>query len=124
MIDDRKVKEVEDIISVLECFIEEFGHKKTVKYFDHKIISLNNCVLSYFFATNIRGCDIVSHEKVVLESRDPEYNYLFALNVKGANIKAHENVVLNSGDPEYIFLFLNKVSNGIEFFDDEKKMKF
>ena len=60
------------------------------------------------FASDVKGADKKAHEKVVLESKEPEWHYYFA-NIEGADIKAHEKVVLESKEPEWNYFFARDV---------------
>ena len=68
----------------------------------------------------IDGANVKEHERIVLESGNPEYSFLFAVNVNGADIKAHEAIILTS-DNDYI---KNEFAKFIEDLNDKKtKMK-
>lgn len=82
------------LIKNIKEYYKSYGAKKTILNFEDDILKLNNPLLSYWFARNIKGANIKAHEQVVLASKDPEYCCWFACYIKGSNIKALKQVVL------------------------------
>ena len=66
--------------------------------------------LSYLFARDVVGADIKAHEKVVLDSNQPDLNIEF-MKIGGASINAHYNGVLKSKDPRYLRDFFRELKN-------------
>ena len=58
--------------------LNSLNSKKAIELFEEKILNLNSPELSYIFSKTVNGANIKAHEKVILESKDPQYNYLFA----------------------------------------------
>ena len=106
----NKEEQIEQIENTL-MRLKEYGVTEDVivKRYENKILSLKNVVLSYFFAKNVDGADVIAHGKVIIESKDPAWNYFFASEIKGADIKAHEKAVIESKDPEWNCKFVNAV---------------
>ena len=77
---------------------------------NEKIVLKCKTIWCYSFAANIPGADIKAHEKVILESKDPEYSYYFAKYIPGANIEEHFKVILNSGNKVWLFSFIERVN--------------
>ena len=71
---------------------------------DH-IISYHNAELSFLYAYQVPGANIQAHAKVVLESKDLEWNTMFASKVIGADKEAHAKVVIDSKNLEKIYWF-------------------
>ena len=46
-----------------------------IEKFESKILKLGNEELSSFIAENVRGANIKSHEKVIIDSKDLRRNY-------------------------------------------------
>ncbi len=94
----------------LQKYYQEYGSEDTINQFEEDILNIHDPELSYFFADTIGG-NVARHGKIVIESKNPEYNYSFAKFVSGADIKAHEQVVLESKDPRWNYQFAKEVFN-------------
>ena len=104
---NRKLEEqdknnhINKFIKELEAIKEEHGDSLVIERFEQKALQEKNPVLSWFFATKIKGADIKAHEQVIIDSKDPKYNYKFACDVKGADVRAHGQVIIDSKDLLY-----------------------
>lgn len=58
---------------------------------------------AYLFSRDVKGADISSLEKVIINSRNLVWVLDFARWIEGADIKALEKIVINSKDPYWAY---------------------
>lgn len=103
---DKEEKIIEMIESLIRNGVDD---ELIISRFESKIFDLKKPELYFWFAKNVKGIDIESHEQVVIDKRDPEWNYKFAKNVKGADVKAHGKAIINSCNPEWNYKFARDI---------------
>ena len=54
---------------------------------------------------NLKGGELKTVEKSILDKNDPFLSYLFAKEINGADINSHLNVVINSNDAQMMYTF-------------------
>lgn len=114
------LENINELITLLKSNKLPLGFLKDC---ENKVLKIRDKKLSYKFAKEIKGADVLAHGRVIIESNDLEYNYYFARDVKGANIKEHEKVILNSLDPKYNYYFVRDISkDNIKAHEEKIKM--
>lgn len=63
------------------------------------VIDSKNAMYNFYYARDIEGADIKSHEDVVLEANNPHYSILFMAFIPNADIKKHSQIILKSKNP-------------------------
>ena len=74
------------------------GKTETFDNYANTVIKNGRPDENYFFARDVAGADPIAHGKVVLDSKDGEFNYLFGLEVYGCDHKAHINLLYSIGE--------------------------
>lgn len=59
--------------------------------------------------TNLKGGELKTVEKSILDKNDPFLSYLFAKEINGADINSHLNVVINSNDAQMMYTFAMEI---------------
>ena len=91
------------INSAIKCGIP---HKIIVDKYEDDVINCNDPELSHFFITHLRdSADVNKHINLIVDSGNLKVNFLTAIDFPGANILDHERVILDSKDPDYNCLF-------------------
>lgn len=91
------------INTAIKCGIP---HDKIVDKYEDNVINCNDPELSHFFITHLRdAADVETHINCIIDSGNLKANLLTAIDFPGANILDHERVILDSKDPYYNCFF-------------------
>ena len=71
------MNEIDKILFNINIIKQKFGDKIVIAKFEQNVLNAKNPKLSYYFAKDIKKSNIKAHGKIILDSKDPEYNYLF-----------------------------------------------
>jgi hypothetical protein len=75
-----------------------------IEAFQNEIIKTKDISFAYFFSCEFFH-KVYLMQKVILESKNPQYAFLFAQNVKGSDTQALQKIVIESNKIKYICKF-------------------
>jgi hypothetical protein len=77
---------------------EQNGRSAKFKRMETKIIEKNNPILIYWFARYVKGADIASLQKAIMDNAEMKYWFFFAKYVEGADLQAFYNNAKEHGN--------------------------
>jgi|688.fasta_scaffold1107748_2 hypothetical protein len=72
---------------------------------EEETLALNSPYQSYWYCYSNKDANIKAHEKIIIDSKDPEYCYGFARYISEENLKEIQNVIVNSKNAQYCYFF-------------------
>ena len=86
------MKKLDEYTFLIDSATKEYKENGRSEYFnkiENKVLAKNDASLSYLFARDVKGANVIKHGKVVLNGNDAQLIYLFAIDVYGADYQAH-----------------------------------
>lgn len=111
------------LLDILDNLRELYSDEVFIERYEPMILEMKEAELSYYFLIWYGyKCSYKKHLDIIIDSGDPKINYLTAMDFPTPLLIDHERVVLESKNPDYNYFFARDVKDymygRIKYYDD------